>query len=245
MNLRLTRIAVACGFAVALVAATASCSFVPRAPEAQARAQAATATATAPARPAPLRIVQLSFGQSAYFAACAEPACPSLTPKTLPGPAALPVAATATDLSSQGLAAAAPIEPSPSAPPRAAAAPASAPRADSADTHILLTFPFGSAALTTESRQTLRRSLRLARESDRIVISGRTYSVGPDEVNQQLALARALAVRNFIRDAVPDLPNVIAIDAKGRCCFIAPNDDEGGRSRNRRVEVVFTSMGVM
>jgi hypothetical protein len=89
----------------------------------------------------------------------------------------------------------------------------------------------------------LRRSLRLARESDRIVISGRTDSVGPDEVNQQLALARALAVRNFIRDAVPDLPNVIAIDAKGRCCFIAPNDDEGGRSRNRRVEVVFTSIG--
>jgi outer membrane protein OmpA-like peptidoglycan-associated protein len=131
------------------------------------------------------------------------------------------------------------------APPRAAAAPASAPRADPADTHILLTFPFGSAALTAESRQTLRRSLRLARESDRIVISGRTDSVGPDEVNQQLALARALAVRNFIRDAVPDLPNVIAIDAKGRCCFVASNDDESGRSRNRRVEVVFTSMGVM
>ena len=143
------------------------------------------------------------------------------------------------------MAAAAAVEPSPLAPPRAAAAPASAPRADPADTHILLTFPFGSAALTAESRQTLRRSLRLARESDRIVISGRTDSVGPDEVNQQLALARALAVRNFIRDAVPDLPNVIAIDAKGRCCFVASNDDESGRSRNRRVEVVFTSMGVM
>ena len=65
MNLRLTRIAVACGFAVALVAATASCSFPPRAQEAQAQAP------TAPVRPAPLRIVQLSFGQNAYFAACA------------------------------------------------------------------------------------------------------------------------------------------------------------------------------
>lgn len=242
MNLRLTRIAVACGFAVALVAATASCTFAPRAHETQAQAQAQAATA--PARPAPLRIVQLSFGQNAYFAACAEPACPALTPKTLPGPAALPVAATATDLSSRGVPVGAAVEPSSLAPLRAAA-PASAPRADPADTHILLTFPFGSAALTAESRQTLRRSLRLARESDRIVISGRTDSVGPDEVNQQLALARALAVRNFIRDAVPDLPNVIAIDAKGRCCFVASNDDESGRSRNRRVEVVFTSMGVM
>ena len=237
MNLRLTRIAVAWGFAVVLVAATASCAVVPRAPEAQAQ--------TTSVRPAPLRIVQLSFGQDAYFAACAEPACPSLTPKTLPGPAALPVAATGTELSTQGLAASMAVQPSPSAPPRAAAVPASAPRTDSADTHILLTFPFGSASLTAESRQTLRRSLHLARQSDRIVISGRTDSVGTAEVNQQLALARALAVRNFIRDAVPDLPNVIAIDAKGRCCFIAPNDDESGRSRNRRVEVVFTSMEVM
>lgn len=237
MNLRLTRIAVAWGFAVVLVAATASCAVVPRAPEAQAQ--------TTSVRPAPLRIVQLNFGQNAYFAACAEPACPSLTPKTLPGPAALPVAATGTELSTQGLAASMAVQPSPSAPPRAAAVPASAPRADSADTHILLTFPFGSASLTAESRQTLRRSLHLARQSDRIVISGRTDSVGTAEVNQHLALARALAVRNFIRDAVPDLPNVIAIDAKGRCCFIAPNDDESGRSRNRRVEVVFTSMGVM
>jgi outer membrane protein OmpA-like peptidoglycan-associated protein len=124
-----------------------------------------------------------------------------------------------------------------------AAAPTAA--SSAADTHILLNFAFGSAALTDESRQALRRSLRLARESDRIVISGRTDSVGPEDVNQQLALARAMAVRNFIRDAVPDLPNVIAIDAKGRCCFIAPNDDEGGRSRNRRVEVVFTSSGVL
>jgi hypothetical protein len=37
MNLHLTRIAVACGFAVALVAATASCTFAPRAHEAQQR----------------------------------------------------------------------------------------------------------------------------------------------------------------------------------------------------------------
>ena len=41
MNLRLTRIAVACGFAVALVAATASCSFAPRAHEDQAQAASA------------------------------------------------------------------------------------------------------------------------------------------------------------------------------------------------------------
>lgn len=65
MNLRLTRIAVACGFAVALVAATASCSFRPARRNRHRQRRCAQR----------LRIVQLSFGQNAYFAACAEPAC--------------------------------------------------------------------------------------------------------------------------------------------------------------------------
>ena len=113
--------------------------------------------------------------------------------------------------------------------------------------------PAGLAARPARPAQRAKPPLRVVQVMEpgsragtgRIVISGRTDSVGPEEFNQQLALARAMAVRNFIRDAVPDLPNVIAIDAKGRCCFIASNDDEGGRSRNRRVEVVFTSSGVM
>jgi len=238
MTLCLPRLAVATGFAGTLLLATASCSHQPR------TAEAAPPSIAAPVRPAPLRIAQLNFGPNAYFAACAEPACPSPTPKTLPGPLARPVVAAASDIGQPAPALAAAAPPAAVEPARPmTAAPTAA--SSAADTHILLTFAFGSAALTTEARQVLRRSLRLARESDRIVISGRTDSVGPEEVNQQLALARAMAVRNFIRDAVPDLPNVIAIDAKGRCCFIAPNDDEGGRSRNRRVEVVFTSSGVM
>jgi outer membrane protein OmpA-like peptidoglycan-associated protein len=239
MKLRLTRLAMATGFAGTMLLATASCSHRPR------TAEASTPTIAAQVRPAPLRIAQMSFGPNAYFAACAEPACPSPTPKTLPGPAARPVAAAASEVVAQSIAAPAAAD-SPSAiEPVKSSTVSPRPAPSAADTHILLTFAFGSAALTTESRQVLRRSLRLARESDRIVISGRTDSVGPEEVNQQLALARAMAVRNFIRDAVPDLPNVIAIDAKGRCCFIASNDDEDGRSRNRRVEVVFTSSGVM
>lgn len=242
MNLRLTRLAMASGFAATMLLATASCTHAPRNVETQVQASAA------PVRPAPLRIAQMSFGQSAYFAACAEPACPSPTPKTLPGALTQPVAAAAGDVMGQSLQTTRASDTP--APDEARAnlapiVPVASSRANTADTHILLTFAFGSATLTVEARQVLRRSLRMARESDRIVISGRTDSLGPEEINQQLALARAMAVRNFIRDAVPDLPNVIAIDAKGRCCFIASNDDESGRSRNRRVEVVFTSSGVM
>ncbi len=232
MNVRLTRLAVALGFSGALVLSTASCSLLPRAADDQGITSVAS-------RPAPLRVVQMSFGRDAYFAACAEPACPSVTQKTLPQP----------ELRQQvALVSAPPPSPTPPAivepPPSQEVAPKRA-RQQAEETHILLTFPFGSAALTDTAKDTLRRALPTARESDRIVISGRTDSVGSDEVNQKLALARALAVRNYIRDAVPDLPNVISIDAKGRCCFIASNDNEGGRSKNRRVEVVFIAKEVM
>lgn len=232
MNVRLTRLAVALGFSGALVLSTASCSLLPRAADDQGITSVAS-------RPAPLRVVQMSFGRDAYFAACAEPACPSVTQKTLPQP----------ELRQQvALVSAPPPSPTPPSivepPPSQEVAPKRA-RQQAEETHILLTFPFGSAALTDTAKDTLRRALPTARESDRIVISGRTDSVGSDEVNQKLALARALAVRNYIRDAVPDLPNVISIDAKGLCCFIASNDNEGGRSKNRRVEVVFIAKEVM
>ena len=86
-------------------------------------------------------------------------------------------------------------------------------------------------------------SIRHARQSERIVISGRTDAVGNDQVNASLALARALSVRNYLRDQAPDLAAVISIDARGRCCFVAPNETEDGRSRNRRVEIAFFSQG--
>ena len=70
-----------------------------------------------------------------------------------------------------------------------------------------------------------------------------TQAVGNDQVNESLALARALSVRNYLRDQAPDLAAVISIDARGRCCFVAPNETEDGRSKNRRVEIAFFSQG--
>ena len=64
-----------------------------------------------------------------------------------------------------------------------------------------------------------------------------------DRVNESLALARALSVRNHLLDLAPDLAAVISIDARGRCCFVAPNGTQQGRSMNRRVEIAFLSQG--
>lgn len=177
-------------------------------------------------------LAQLDFGQRARFAECVEPGCPSRTPKTIasapnreepnPAPAAvapaLPVAK----------------EPLPTAPavPPSAPAPATAQR-------LTLLFALGSAALTGEHKTRLRAVLPDLQRSDRIVVAGRTDDLGSEALNQSLALARGLAVRDYLLDIDPRLPARIAIDARGRCCYVAPNDDARSRSRNRRVEVAY------
>jgi outer membrane protein OmpA-like peptidoglycan-associated protein len=127
--------------------------------------------------------------------------------------------------------------------PRAGETSAPSEQTDVAFARTVVNFPFASAALTSAARATLATAIRYARTSERIVISGRTDAVGDVESNEALALARALAVRNHFRDIAPDLAATIAIDAKGRCCFVASNADDAGRSKNRRVEIVFTSRG--
>lgn len=215
------------------------------------------ATDPAPSRPAQAslvpRLVQLSFGRQARFALCAVPDCPTVTPKTLavtepprtdltssqPAPAqlsALTAPATAPDPTAASRPAAL------AEAPRAAAGPTPV-AAEPRQRQVVVHFPFGSAALTEAGRSTLRASIAMARAADRIVIHGRTDSVGGDEVNQALAFARALAVRDFVRTEIPELPNTIAISARGNCCFVAGNESAEGRQRNRRVEVVFELRG--
>ena len=71
------------------------------------------------------------------------------------------------------------------------------------------------------------------------MIVGRTDNLGSEARNQSLAFARAIAIRDHLLDLAPDLPARIAIDAKGLCCYAAPNETTDGRAQNRRVELVF------
>lgn len=228
MTRRLAGFAVTASFAVVLMLTNTSCASL----QPDGTAKAASHPARSAARQ---RLVQLSFGRDAAFGVCVEPACPAVTPKTLPAPMR-PVVhrEPAEDVRSS---------PPPADPPPPARAPEPQVAAPPATKHVVIGFPFGSSELTAEAGGALSAAIPVARASDRIVISGRTDSVGDQKVNERLALARAIAVRNFIRDQVPDLPNIISIDAKGRCCFIATNETQHGRARNRRVEIVFTSQG--
>ena len=237
MMSRLADLAVSTTFAGSLLLANTSCAT--RHPDGAATSAPRSETQV----PGVQRLVQFSFGTQAAFGVCVEPACPAVTPKTLAMAGAAPmqavahrVAATADAMRESGLQSE--IAPVPSPAPSAPVQPV-----DSAVFNIVVVFPFASAQLTAAARTALSASIRHARQSERIVISGRTDAVGNDQVNESLALARALSVRNYLRDQAPDLAAVISIDARGRCCFVAPNETEDGRSKNRRVEIAFFSQG--
>ena len=235
---RLASLAVTSSFTGCLVLTCSSCASL------QPAGQLADDLAQGVQPPAKQRLVQFRFGREAAFGVCAEPACPQVTPKTLAVVAALTVPVVLRESQPQTLPAI-PVSVAPlpaSLPDRRDAAASFAP--DDIPTHrVVVNFPFAAATLTSASRATLTASVGHARRSEKIIISGRTDVVGDITANEALALSRALAVRKYFRDVAPDLAATIAIDAKGGCCFVASNADQGGRSKNRRVEIVFASRG--
>ena len=175
---------------------------------------------------APARLAQLDFGRDAVFAQCVPPACPTRTPKTLASEAPRqpidPAALRAQDE---------PVAPT-------AAPPAPATEAELSRT-VTVQFALGSAKLSPAARSQLNAAMDDLSRVRRITIIGRTDSTGPLAFNQDLALARALAVRDHLRRTHPALAATLTLRARGACCFIAPNNTLAGRAQNRRVEVVF------
>ena len=70
-----------------------------------------------------------------------------------------------------------------------------------------------------------------------IVISGHADNTGNNALNQKLSLARAEAVRDWIRETgdIPD--SCFAVQGFGDSSPVASNDTPEGRARNRRVEI--------
>lgn len=177
------------------------------------------------------RIAQLEFGRAARFALCVGPTCPAVTRKTLAVPAIPAAQPMATEQPTGPT-----FEPAPIAKrePSIAADPTAPPH------KLVLHFSTDSAALTATHKSLLRGAIAELRKTDRIVIIGRTDNLGSESRNQSLAFARAIAIRDHLLDLAPDLPARIVIDAKGLCCYAAPNETADGRAQNRRVELVFT-----
>ena len=208
---------------------------------------AAYATPTPTPAPAPTgRITQVEFGRHAAFAQCMPPACLAVTPKTLAidtslAPATSPPINPVLSLAAgEGIVANGP-PPSPAAAPDVApnSAPISAPTAALLTRQVIVHFGFGDASLSANARTLIDQVAGQLPSARRIAISGRTDSVGSQQSNQALAVARANAVRDHLRARYPQLAPAVTLKAQGACCFTASNDTPQGRTLNRRVEVVF------
>ncbi|HEU5161657.1 MAG TPA: OmpA family protein [Thermoanaerobaculia bacterium] len=99
-------------------------------------------------------------------------------------------------------------------------------------------FDFDSAALRSESRDTLRELAGvLARYPEQSVsVAGHTDSVGSDDYNQNLSEQRAAAVKDFlVAQGVPR--SRVAAYGYGETRPVASNTSADGRQLNRRVQV--------
>lgn len=166
MTLRVDQVFLAAAMAIAAASLVSSCALLPRAPGEHPQE-------SEPIERASLRqIVQLDFGRQAVFAACIEPACPTITPKTLAN--AQPIAtAPAPAVANSNVQKAATVS---RAEMNAAIEPAnvdaSPPRKQPSP--LVLYFPLGGAALTASDKAALDELIPSASKAQRIAIAGRT-----------------------------------------------------------------------
>jgi outer membrane protein OmpA-like peptidoglycan-associated protein len=100
-------------------------------------------------------------------------------------------------------------------------------------------FDSGRAQLKAGSTRAMVGALEMikAHPDKRILVAGYTDNIGNPDSNQQLSVARAGAVRDWLVE-VSGLPVTrFAIQGYGDTRPIASNDAAGGRARNRRVEI--------
>jgi peptidoglycan-binding protein ArfA len=189
------------------------------------------------------RIAQSGFGGDARFALCQPPACPRPSAKSLPSPASTPVA----------------VEPSPSRTPRVQDAltlapavshrspPASASEVieDPSPLKVVVHFGFGRSELDAAGRDALDLAATQPLPVRRVLIAGRTDSIGSAAANEYLAQARAEAVRRYLTARHSRLlaGAEMRVQSQGACCYAAANDSASGRAANRRVEVIFERDG--
>ena len=102
-------------------------------------------------------------------------------------------------------------------------------------------FQSGQSQLSTEAKYVLAKlsGMLLAFPAMTMSVEGHTDSTGSDEANRKLSQARAEAVVTFISEmGVPK--SSMTATGFGPDKPVAPNDTEGGRAKNRRVDIVLS-----
>lgn len=104
-------------------------------------------------------------------------------------------------------------------------------------------FPTNANSLSPEAEQRLAELAQRLKAENRNVyleVQGHTDSRGAEQMNHQLGLDRAEAVRSFLSTQGVPLNRMSTI-SYGESNPVAPNDTAEGRSQNRRVAIVVLS----
>jgi outer membrane protein OmpA-like peptidoglycan-associated protein len=190
------------------------------------------------------RIAQSGFGRDARFTLCRPPACPRPTPKSPPAPAVMSGAV-------------APLPPRPAPTPDGSALTPTVshrpPHSSASEViedpppplKVVVHFAFGRSDLDAAGRDALDLAAAQPMPVRRVLIAGRTDSIGPAAANEALAQARAEAVQRHLAARHPrTLASAeVRVQSRGACCYVAGNDSASGRAANRRVEVTFERDG--
>lgn len=113
-----------------------------------------------------------------------------------------------------------------------------------------VTFDFDKATIRSSATETLDRLAELiqAGQAGQITIEGHTDARGDDDYNKRLSEQRAEAVKTYLVGKGVEAGRLATIGL-GELRTVAPNakadgsDDEAGRQRNRRVEVILPQSG--
>jgi len=105
-----------------------------------------------------------------------------------------------------------------------------------------LTFDSGSDEIEDSMEPLLTKVQRVVLEfpGATIRIEGHTDSQGGAEANRALSQRRAIAVREYLLSRIPISSSRVQATGYGEDRPIASNDNEEGRARNRRIEIILS-----
>jgi outer membrane protein OmpA-like peptidoglycan-associated protein len=102
-----------------------------------------------------------------------------------------------------------------------------------------LFFDFGKYNVLPYSIPELKRVANIIKTNNlKVEIDGHTDNIGDDRSNQVLSEQRANSVKDFLVNEGCDI-SLLTMVGFGKTKPVASNDNESGRSKNRRVEIKF------
>jgi outer membrane protein OmpA-like peptidoglycan-associated protein len=104
---------------------------------------------------------------------------------------------------------------------------------------VVLNFEFDKSSLTDEAKRKLASAVSVPKPNTRLVVAleGHADWVGPERYNEQLGLARAETVRQYLADLLRIPAEQISVVSYGEGSPVAPNTTRAGRAQNRRVVI--------